>query len=73
MTTSETATEVEGVVTAPLPNAMFLVELADGHEVQAHIADAMRLRFVKLLPGDRVLVALSPFDPSRGRITYRFK
>lgn len=66
-------TEFEGIVTGPLPNAMFLVQLADGHEVRAHISDSMRLRFVTLLPGDRVLVALSPFDPSRGRITYRFK
>jgi translation initiation factor IF-1 len=73
MTDSDAPTEVEGVVTGPLPNAMFLVELANGHEVQAHISDGMRLQFVKLLPGDRVLVALSPYDPSRGRITYRFK
>jgi translation initiation factor IF-1 len=52
---------------------MFRVELADGQEVQAHIGEAMRLKFVKILPGDRVLVALSPYDPTRGRIIYRFK
>jgi translation initiation factor IF-1 len=67
------STEVEGVVTEPLPNAMFRVELANGHEVLAHIGGDSRMSFVKLLPGDRVLVALSPYDPSRGRITYRFK
>ena len=65
--------EVEGVVSEPLPNAMFRVELADGHEVLAHIGSAMKLRFVKLLPGDRVRVELSPFDLTRGRITYRYK
>lgn len=65
--------EFEGVVLGPLPNAMFRVELADGHEVQAHVGEAMRLKFVKILPGDRVLVALSPYDPTRGRIIYRFK
>ena len=65
--------EVEGVVSEPLPNAMFRVELADGHEVLAHIGSAMKLSFVKLLPGDRVRVELSPFDLTRGRITYRYK
>ncbi|MGI8925890.1 MAG: translation initiation factor IF-1 [Tepidiformaceae bacterium] len=65
--------EVEGVVTEPLPNAMFKVQLADGHEVLAHLGGAIRMNFVKLLPGDRVLVELSPFDPRHGRITYRFK
>lgn len=67
------AIEVEGKVTEPLPNNMFKVELADGHEVLAHIGQDIRLQFVKLLPGDRVLVELSPYDLSRGRITYRFK
>jgi translation initiation factor IF-1 len=67
------AIEVEGTVTRPLPNDMFEVELADGHEVLAHLASEIRIRFVKLLPGDKVLVELSPYDPSRGRITYRFK
>lgn len=67
------AIEVEGTVTRPLPNDMFEVELADGHEVLAHLGQEIRVRFVKLLPGDRVLVELSPYDLSRGRITYRFK
>jgi len=67
------AVEVEGIVRAPLPNALFKVELADGHEVLAHVAETIRLHFIKLLPGDRVLVELSPYDLGRGRITYRFK
>ncbi len=67
------AIEVEGTVTEPLPNAMFKVELADGHEVLAHVSGKIRIHFVKLLPGDRVLVELSPYDLGRGRITYRFK
>ena len=67
------AIEVEGVVKGPLPNNMFTVELSDGHEVLAHIGGAIRLHFIKLLPGDRVLVELSPYDLGRGRITYRFK
>jgi translation initiation factor IF-1 len=67
------AIEVEGTVTEPLPNSMFKVELANGHEVLAHVSGAIRLNFVKLLPGDRVLVELSPYDLGRGRITYRFK
>ena len=69
----EEAIEVEGKVTEPLPNNMFKVELADGHEVLAHLGRDIRIQFVKLLPGDRVLVELSPYDLSRGRITYRFK
>ena len=67
------AIEVEGVVKEPLPNAMFRVELANGHEVLAHISGKIRLHFIKILPGDRVLVELSPYDLTRGRITYRFK
>ncbi|MBK6317646.1 MAG: translation initiation factor IF-1 [Dehalococcoidia bacterium] len=67
------AIEVEGKVTEPLPNNMFKVQLADGHEVLAHLGGDIRIQFVKLLPGDRVLVELSPYDLSRGRITYRFK
>ena len=67
------AIEVEGKVTEPLPNNMFKVQLEDGHEVLAHIGKDIRIQFVKLLPGDRVLVELSPYDLSRGRITYRFK
>ena len=65
--------EVEGVVVEPLPNAMFRVELANGHKVLAHISGKIRLHYIKILPGDRVLVELSPYDLARGRITYRFK
>ncbi len=65
--------EIEGTVTEPLPNAMFRVELANGHKVLAHISGRMRLRYIKVLRGDRVLVELSPYDLTRGRITYRFK
>ena len=67
------AIEVEGTVSEPLPNAMFRVELANGHKVLAHVSGKIRLNFIKILPGDRVLVELSPYDLSRGRITYRFK
>jgi translation initiation factor IF-1 len=67
------AIEVEGLVREPLPNAMFKVELPNGHQVLAHISGKIRLHFIKILPGDRVLVELSPYDLSRGRITYRFK
>jgi translation initiation factor IF-1 len=69
----EETIEVEGKVTEPLPNNMFKVELANGHEILAHLGREIRIQFVKLLPGDRVLVELSPYDLSRGRITYRFK
>jgi translation initiation factor IF-1 len=65
--------EVEGVVRTPLPNAMFRVELPNGHEVLAHISGKMRLHYIKIVPGDRVLVELSPYDLSRGRITFRFR
>ncbi|MBI3954268.1 MAG: translation initiation factor IF-1 [Chloroflexi bacterium] len=65
--------EVEGTVTEPLPNAMFRVELANGYLVLAHVSGRMRMNFIKILPGDRVLVELSPYDLARGRITYRFK
>ncbi|HMO96348.1 MAG TPA: translation initiation factor IF-1 [Tepidiformaceae bacterium] len=67
------AIEVEGTVVEPLPNAMFKVSLADGHEVLAHISGKIRMHYIKILPGDRVLVELSPYDLKRGRITYRFK
>ncbi len=67
------AIEVEGVAIEPLPNAMFRVELANGHKVLAHISGRMRMHYIRILPGDRVLVELSPYDLSRGRITYRFK
>jgi translation initiation factor IF-1 len=65
--------EVEGTVVEPLPNAMFRVELANGHQVLAHASGKMRLHYIRILRGDRVLVELSPYDLSRGRITYRFK
>lgn len=65
--------EVEGTVVETLPNAMFRVELANGHRVLAHISGKMRLHFIRILAGDKVLVELSPYDLSRGRVTYRFK
>ena len=65
--------EVEGTVVEPLPNTMFRVELANGHKVLAHVSGKIRLNFIKILRGDRVLVELSPYDLNRGRITYRFK
>lgn len=65
--------EVEGKVIECLPNAMFRVELPNGREVLAHISGKMRLHYIKILPGDTVVVELSPYDLSRGRVTYRFK
>jgi len=65
--------EVEGTVIEPLPNAMFRVELANGHRVLAQISGKIRMHYIRILPGDRVLIELSPYDLSRGRITYRFK
>ena len=70
---SKDVIEVEGTVIAPLPNAMFQVELENGHKVLAHVSGKIRMNFIKILPGDRVTVELSPYDLSRGRITYRFK
>ena len=67
------AIEVEGTVTESLPNASFRIELANGHEVLAYVSGKIRLHFIRVLPGDRVLVELSPYDLTRGRITYRFK
>jgi translation initiation factor IF-1 len=67
----EEAIEVEGVVIETLPNAMFRVELKNGHRVLAHISGKMRMHFIKILPGDTVRVSLSPYDLSRGRIIYR--
>lgn len=67
------AIEVEGTVSEALPNAMFRVELPNKHRVLAHVSGKIRLHFIRILPGDRVLVELSPYDLSRGRITYRFK
>ncbi len=65
--------EMEGTVVEPLPNAMFRVELDNGHKVLAHISGKMRMHYIRILPGDKVVVELSPYDLSRGRITYRFK
>lgn len=65
--------EVEGKVVEPLPNAMFRVELPNGHKVLAHVSGKIRMHFIRILPGDRVLVELSPYDLSRGRIVYRYK
>ena len=65
--------EVEGKVLICLPNTMFRVELANGHQVLAHISGKMRKHYIKILPGDRVLVELSPYDLNRGRVTYRLK
>ncbi len=65
--------EVEGTVLEALPNASFRVELANGHKVLAHISGKMRKNYIRILPADRVLVELSPYDLARGRITYRFK
>jgi translation initiation factor IF-1 len=65
--------EVEGIVQESLPNAMFRVQLANAHTVLAHISGKMRVNYIRILPGDRVLIELSPYDLNRGRITYRFK
>ena len=69
----EEAVEVEATVVEPLPNAMFKVELENGHTVLAHISGKMRKHFIRILPGDRVRVELSPYDLTRGRIVYRLK
>ncbi|HEU19023.1 MAG: translation initiation factor IF-1 [Deltaproteobacteria bacterium] len=69
----EEAIVVEGKVIEPLPNAMFRVELENGHRVLAHISGKMRMHFIKILPGDKVTVELSPYDLTRGRIVYRTK
>ena len=65
--------EVEGTVAEALPNAMFRVELDNGHKVLAHISGKIRMHFIRILPGDKVKVELSPYDLTRGRITYRCK
>ena len=67
----EEAIQVEGTIVEPLPNAMFRVELENGHKVLAHISGKMRMHFIKILPGDKVTVELSPYDLTRGRITFR--
>jgi translation initiation factor IF-1 len=65
--------EVQGSVTETLPNAMFRVKLENGHVILAHISGKMRMHFIRILPGDKVTVEMSPYDLTRGRITYRFK
>jgi translation initiation factor IF-1 len=69
----EDAIVLEGTVIEPLPNAMFRVELENGHKVLAHISGKMRMHYIRILPGDRVQVELTPYDLSRGRITYRYR
>jgi translation initiation factor IF-1 len=69
----EDAIVLEGTVVEPLPNAMFRVELENGHKVLAHISGKMRMHYIRILPGDRVQVELTPYDLTRGRITYRYK
>ncbi|HEX2241119.1 MAG TPA: translation initiation factor IF-1 [Actinomycetota bacterium] len=71
--TKEEGIQVEGTVIEPLPNAMFRVELDNGHRVLAHISGKMRMHYIRILPGDRVLVELSPYDLTRGRVVYRYK
>ncbi|RJQ07289.1 MAG: translation initiation factor IF-1 [Bacillota bacterium] len=67
------AIEVEGKVVEPLPNAMFRVQLDNGHKILAHVSGKIRQHYIRILPGDRVLVELSPYDLTRGRILYRYK
>jgi translation initiation factor IF-1 len=69
----EDVIEVEGIVTEALPNTQFRVELDNGHNVLAHISGRMRMNYIRILPGDKVKVELSPYDLDRGRITYRFR
>lgn len=69
----EDVIEVQGVIIETLPNAMFRVQLESGHKILAHISGKMRMHFIRILPGDKVTVELSPYDLTRGRITYRFK
>ena len=69
----EESIEVEGTVLEPLPNAMFRVELKNGHKVLAHISGKMRMNFIRILPGDKVKMEMSPYDLTTGRITYRYK
>ena len=65
--------EIEGKVTETLPNAMFKVELENGHEILAHVSGKIRMHYIRILPGDKVTVEMSPYDLTKGRITYRFK
>lgn len=71
--TKEEVIEVRGIVVEPLPNAMFRVELENGHKLLAHVSGKMRMHFIRILPGDKVLVEISPYDLARGRIIYRYK
>lgn len=73
MSEKEEAILVDGIVAETLPNAMFRVELENGHKILAHVSGKMRMHFIKILPGDTVTVELSPYDLTRGRITYRAK
>jgi len=73
MSKKKDAIEMEGTITEPLPNAIFRVQLENGHEVLAHISGRMRMNYIRILKGDRVLVELSPYDLTRGRITYRYR
>ena len=67
------AIEIDGIINETLPNAMFRVKLENGHVVLAHVSGKMRMHFIKILPGDKVKLELSPYDLTRGRITYRYK
>jgi translation initiation factor IF-1 len=73
MSKKDGAIELEGTIMESLPNAMFRVELDNGHKVLAHISGKMRMNYIRILPDDRVVVELSPYDLTRGRITYRSK
>ena len=73
MASKDGAIEIEGVVAEALPNAMFRVELTNGHKILAHLSGKMRKNYIRILPGDRVIVELSPYDLTRGRIIYRYK
>ena len=73
MANKDEVVEVKGKVLEPLPNAMFRVELENGHELLAHVSGKMRMHFIRILPGDKVLVEISPYDLTRGRIIYRYK
>ena len=73
MSDKEGAIKLEGTIVESLPNAMFKVELDNGHTVLAHISGKMRMHYIRILPDDRVVVELSPYDLTRGRITYRYK
>lgn len=73
MAKKQGAIEIEGTVVESLPNAMFRVELQNGHQVLAHISGKMRMHYIRILPGDRVRVEMSPYDLSKGRISFRYK